>query len=69
MSSAKTYRNGKKMPKRSLFDSEGKIQIEKFELNSVKLDAARVKHVEEAIASLEDAEVITQEILQLEFSV
>jgi hypothetical protein len=69
MSRAKTYRNEKKMPKRSLFDSEEKIQIEKFELNSVKLDAARVKHVEEAIASLEDAEVITQEILQLEFSV
>ena len=57
------------MKKRSLFDKNGKIQIIKFDPDLIRLNPDRVKEIGEHNASLEEAEVITQEVLQLEFSI
>jgi hypothetical protein len=57
------------MKKRSLFDENGRIQISKFDPKIIKLDADRVKEIEDHNKRLDDAEFITQEVLQLEFSI
>jgi hypothetical protein len=70
MSSAKTYRSDNtSSPKRSLFDENGKIQIGRFDADLIKLDREDIKAIGEQNARLEKAEVITQEVLQLEFNV
>jgi hypothetical protein len=58
-----------KMKKRSLFDDNGKVQISKFDPDLIKLDPKRVKEIGERNTSLEEAEIITQEVLQVEFSI
>lgn len=57
------------MKKRSLFDKDGKIQISKFDPDLIQFKPDRIKEIGEHNASLEEAEVITQEVLQLEFSI
>jgi hypothetical protein len=75
MSSAKTYNNTgrakkrspEERPKKKLYDSNGVIQLDDVSPKDIELNL-RVNELIAEIESLEEAQLITNEILQLEFT-
>jgi hypothetical protein len=55
--------------KKSLFDKNGKIQIEPFDSDKIKLNPNRVREIGEYNDSLSEAEKVTQAILNLRFTI
>lgn len=55
--------------KRSLFSKDGKIQISKFNPELIQFNLNRIKEIDDYNTSLEDAEIITRQLLRLEFNV